>query len=113
MLSKINRLNGQKNFDYVFSQGKNYQSNYLILRIAATKNKFWRLGLIISGRVDKRAVIRNRLRRRLSTIIRQQADNLRTGFDVIISVKPALVALTLKDIEKDSLSLLKKSKWLL
>jgi ribonuclease P protein component len=47
-----------------------------------------RIGLSISLKVDKRAVVRNRIRRRLQAIVRQLLPYMSSNRDLLITVHP-------------------------
>lgn len=49
-----------------------------------------RFAIVISLKVHKRAVRRNRLRRRLQAALLRLRDRLRPGFDGLLTVKPGL-----------------------
>ena len=76
-LPKRHRLRGHRAIDHLHRQGKRHQSPHLLLRVVPAKvgllpppdrrapASFWRCALVISAKVHKRAVVRNRLRRLL------------------------------------------------
>ncbi|MDD2753277.1 MAG: ribonuclease P protein component [Candidatus Portnoybacteria bacterium] len=87
MLSRVNRLNKQKDFDGVFGCGKNKQDGFLVLRYIPNSFKYSRFGIVVSAKVAKRAVDRNRLRRQMSEILRLNQKNIKPGFDVVLVAK--------------------------
>ncbi len=109
MLPKANRLSKQKEFVGVFSGGKTRQSDWLVLRIKPTRNAILRIGLVISSRAAKRAVVRNRLRRQIREILRGALGRIKKGFDLVLIVKSSLVGGSFGEIEADLLVLLKKA----
>lgn len=87
MLSRVNRLSKQKDFEAVFSRGKSRRENFLVMRFLLNRQEESRFGLVVSAKVSKKAVVRNRLRRRLSEIIRSYQGGLKKGFDIVFLVK--------------------------
>lgn len=62
---------------------------YFILRISRNNLFLSRFRFTVSKKVDKRAVVRNKLRRRMSHCIEQQLKNIRGGYDMAFSLRAA------------------------
>ena len=102
------RLRGHRCFDHLHRKGKRFHGTLMVLRKASASNSLLkrpsmpagssiplrsttcRVAVVISSKVSKRAVIRNRLRRRLH-------DHLRSRFEhapehakiwLLVSLKP-------------------------
>lgn len=60
-----------------------------------------RFGFVVSKKVSNKAVVRNKIRRRLSEIIKAEINNIKNGTDLIIIALPG--------IEKKEFSEIKKS----
>ena len=102
------RLRGHRCFDHLHRRGKRFHGTLMVLRKAPAHHSLLkhpanpmgssvqpgpetcRVGVVISSKVSKRAVIRNRLRRRLH-------DHLRSSFEhapehscvwLLVSLKP-------------------------
>jgi len=110
MLPRINRLGRQKDFKNIFTHGRVVQSNYLALRFRRNNLPFTRFGLVIGTVVDKKATVRNRLRRQASEIIRHNLKNIMPGFDIVLVGKPALTRKSFKEIEKEVSALFQKTE---
>ena len=77
-LPREHRLKGHRVFDRLYQQGKRFHSETLVLRVLAANHQLlppeqrrrcpssWRGSVVVSAKVSKRAVQRNRLRRLLS-----------------------------------------------
>ena len=76
VLPQRHRLRGRGVFDYLYQRGQRFQQGLLQLRVAEAAPQLLRerpvdlerelrFGVVISSKVSKRAVKRNRLRRRL------------------------------------------------
>lgn len=84
------RLRRKRDFDAVFGQGRAWHNELLVLRSLPNALEHNRYGFITSKRLGK-AVVRNRVRRRLREVIRVLP--LTRGWDVIVSAKtPAALA---------------------
>lgn len=62
--------------------------------------------LIISKKVSKRAVVRNKLRRRIYEIIRNNYTGWENSLNVVISVKQVCVEASFEELKKNLLHLL-------
>lgn len=82
------------------------------LKIKAVKNNLIqsRFGFVVSGRVSKRAVERNKIKRRLRAIIRNKLSDIKKGFDVIIIVLPAAQKIEFNKLEQSFIKTLKQLK---
>ena len=84
VLPQRHRLRGRGVFDYLYQRGQRFQQGLLQLRVADAAPQLLReppvgldrelpFGVVISSKVSKRAVKRNRLRRRLHEAFLRQA----------------------------------------
>jgi ribonuclease P protein component len=107
-LPKANRLKSRKDFQAVFREGTRRHGSYLTLRalrpssmkkpsldtahnhVQSTNSVLSpiKIGISISTKVSKRAVIRNRLKRQLSAALHQLLPQLSPGWRLVIVVKP-------------------------
>jgi ribonuclease P protein component len=110
MLPRINRLGRQKDFKNIFSFGRVAQAPDLVLRFNRNDLDSARFGLVIGLVVDKKATVRNRLRRQVGEIIRNNLKNITPGFDIVLVAKPALAKKSFKEIEKEVTALFQKTK---
>ncbi len=88
MLPKENRLKKKKDFETVFKQGKGFKQGFLYLKIIKNNLDTSRFGFVISKKFSKKAVIRNKAKRRLSEIIKIRLPGIKKGIDAIIVVMP-------------------------
>lgn len=115
MLSKLYRLKKDSDIKRVFKEGKMFKSPPLSLRLALNgsgRNKF---GFVVSSKVAKKAFSRNKIRRRLSEIIRSQLPKIkkeeaREGFDALIVAYPGTDKLSFAELRALLDSLLEKAK---
>ena len=87
MLSNENRFHGPNSLRFVYRNGKTVHSH--VCKIKYTPNprrKDSRFAIVISKKVHKSAVGRNRIRRRFYEVIRDQIPSMKPGFDVVIIV---------------------------
>jgi ribonuclease P protein component len=110
MLKKEFRLRRQKDFDRVFgNKGSFFSHEYLSLKLVSNSFPYSRFGFIVSNKISKKAVNRNRIKRLLREAIRLTWDDVAVGFDAVIMVKTDISDKKMQDVDKVVDSLLKKS----
>lgn len=85
MLKKENRLTKRKDFESVFKQGKGIKQGSIYLKYKKNGLKECRFGIIIGKNYSKKAVERNKIKRRLREILKEQ--NVQ-GLDIILVALP-------------------------
>lgn len=101
MLAKQYRLQIQ---DWLKNRNKRIisrRSDFFIVRISANDLLFSRFGVIISAKVSKSAVQRNRIKRIIYDFIRLNKLHEIGGQDAAITVLPAVAKLKKEEIEKE------------
>lgn len=92
MLASKYHLSGKKLFEKVLKEGKFVQSDSFGLAFIENGDKdISHFGFIISTKVAKEAVNRNRVKRALSEAVRYQMDKVKNGYDVVFLVKGSSV----------------------
>lgn len=110
MLAKRYRLTKDRDFDRVFKEGEYFTNEFIILKVTKNKLDISRFGFIVNSKISKKSVIRHQIRRRIQEIIRLNLPKTKTGFDVIILVKPEIIDKTYHQIEQVLIKSLKKSE---
>ena len=90
MLPKLHRL-PSRDIPIVMRSGVRYQSAHLtciVLSAAPQTNS--RFAIVVSAKVDKRATVRNRIKRMMSEYIRRNLSDIKTGVSVVCIVKKIL-----------------------
>ena len=108
MLPKIYRLTKNKDFVQIVEKGQ-YAFAYEI-GIKWIKNNLphSRFGIAVSLKIDKRAVVRNRIKRIIRSVLSNNINKIATGFDFLILVKPDIKKMNYEQIQKKLLYLLNK-----
>lgn len=89
-LPKINRIKGKKYFTLILKKGKTKKSEFLTLKFLESPSKESRFGFLVSQKVSKKAVIRNKVKRRLSEIVRQKLKEIKKPIDGVFIAKPGI-----------------------
>lgn len=110
MLPKRNRLKKKKDFEKVFKKGQGFKENFLVLKIVKNNLKINRFGFIVSTKFSKKATVRNKIKRRLSEIIRARLARIKKGKDGVIIVLPGLEINNYWELEEMVNRLFEKAK---
>lgn len=108
-LNKKNRLKRKKDFEGVFKGGKAVKGNFLFAKYLKNDLGLPRFAFIVSAKVSRKAVVRNRIRRVLSDISRARLKELHPLDIILIADKKAAEAPREK-IEQDLESIFQKFK---
>lgn len=117
MLQKANRIRKQKEFDRFFGRdfrqrgGFSCSTKNLILKTLPT-DKVLRFGFIISNKVDNRATVRNKIKRRLREMVRLGLPKIKQKKDVLIVVQKGLARMSYTEIKKELGELLNRARML-
>ena len=108
MFKQENRLKKKKDFDNVFQKGKTIAGKLVFLKIKKNNLNINRIGFIIGLKISKKAVVRNKIKRQLREIIRENISNIKQGFDIVAGVNLKALNEEFQEIKKDTEKLLKK-----
>jgi len=90
MLKKENRIRLKNHFDQVFKRGSSFYYKILGFKIYDNNLDFSRLGVIVSNKVSKKAVNRNRLKRIIRDFFQDNIENIQKGKDIIVITLPEI-----------------------
>lgn len=106
MLAKSHRLAKQNDFRKVFARGKKIASQFFVVYFLKTDLKNPRVAVIVSNKISKQAVVRNKLKRRMREIVKKNLKKL--AHDIIVSAKPAALNQKYLKLSEDLASSLEK-----
>lgn len=88
MLKSVNRLKKDNDFSAAFHSGKKHYSDQLIIFVRPNSLPETRVGVVVSKKISRKAVGRNKIRRVLLSEIAQQIKNhnLPAGADIVVRV---------------------------
>ncbi len=112
MLSRENRLKKKKDFQEVFKKGRGIKEDFLFLKASRNETKISRFGIIVTKKASKKAVIRNKIKRKIGEAVRKNMPQIKKGWDGIFIVSQSLGQEELVKIEKVTMRLLRKTKLL-
>jgi len=116
-LPRQNRIASRKDFLQIQSSGRKYRSQFFLLVLSEHRRPSLsgpdsRIGITVTRKVDKRAVARNKLRRRLKEVFRDVRPQLKKAVDIVVIAHNGACALEFDKVREEFLQLLKKSRLL-
>lgn len=101
MLQQCNRFHGHGSLKFVYKNGQAVRSSLATVKyITNPYRKHSRFAAVVSKKVLKSAVRRNRLRRRIYEIIRLELPHLKKDQDVVIIVfSPEVLVMPHKELK--------------
>lgn len=90
MIIRKNRFHGHHSVSRV--RGPSLHGQYVSVRFAASGRGDYRAAVVVSKKVDKRAVVRNRIRRRIFEVLRVECGLAGKSVDIVVYAKTAELA---------------------
>ena len=87
MLARQFRLRQAKDINRVYARGRFGGSEYLQVKALSTRLPGSRVAIVVSKKIAKSSVVRNRIKRRLSTAVADLWQTVLPGYDIVISVR--------------------------
>lgn len=85
MLSRHSRFHGHKSLNFVYRNGKSTRDPRVTLRyVVNTRQDSCRVAVVVSKKVNKSAVKRNRIRRRIYEVVAN--EKIKGNYDLVFSV---------------------------
>jgi ribonuclease P protein component len=88
MIHGRNRFHGRNSLNGVYRKGKIIRVNSLTLRYMPSRRDDYRLAVVVSKKVSKSAVVRNRIRRRIFETVRLYIKDktISCPYDLVLTV---------------------------
>ncbi len=112
MFSKIYRLTEKEDFSSVFKKGKKLEGFFIWLKFLKNSLGIFRFGFVVGMKISKKAVERNKIKRRLraASYFFLRSAGLLVGYDIVIVAKPEIKKEKFAEILHDLENLVKKIK---
>lgn len=112
MLARRYRFHGHGSLTYLFKHGQTVRGHFLLLRcIKNERRPHGRVAVIVSKKIAKSAVIRNRVRRRVFEVIRLHKPHIAGGYDLaFIAISKDLTTTESYELNKDIEMILKRAR---
>lgn len=102
MLPRSHRLQ-EKRIKYILKKGNKYSNIFFTIKYLPCSQPFSRFCVIVSAKVEPKAVKRNRLRRRLYEIFRLYGPKIPQNYDVVFIAKNPICSKSYEEIAKSLL----------
>lgn len=110
MISQKYRFHSRGGVRYVYQKGKTIRTPVLSLVYAPNSRHLQRFGVVVSKKVLKSAVGRNRIRRRIYEAIRLELPEFKTPQDCLFVVfSPSLLKMPFRELRRTIHELLERS----
>ena len=94
----------------IFREGAHTAGNFIFLKFTQNNLRTNRFAFAVGIKISKKAVARNKIKRELREIIKENILKLKTGFDFLIIAKPQIIKKKYQEIKKEIEGLFKKIK---
>ena len=101
-----------RDIEKTMRHGRLFHASHVFFRLKRnnTSPKINRYAFVVSTKVDKRAVVRNTIKRRLKELVRKHAEIIPIGYDVVFIVRASAVHASFEELSRNIYGLLRKSK---
>lgn len=113
MLATEYRLRKKGDIDRVWKHGRSFVTPIFSLKYLKSDLPGTRFAVIVGTKVHKRAVIRNKAKRRLREALRVALPKVRPGFDVLVVARKGIETKEYADILQTMTFALQKSRLVL
>jgi ribonuclease P protein component len=87
MIKSTHRFHGRSSLRFVYQRGQAVRGGQVSLRYAFNSRRTeYRVAVVVSRKVSKSAVVRNRVRRRVYEVIRKNASRITSPYDLVFTV---------------------------
>ena len=110
VLPKENRLKRNKDFEQVFKKGKGLRKDFLFLKVLKKEEESEpKFGFVVSQKISKKAVLRNKAKRKLREIVRKRIKKIKKGVDGVLVALPGIEKKSFKELERTIIELFEKA----
>lgn len=91
MITRSHRFHGLNSLRHVYTHGRTMRAGLFAVKSElnprrAGSNLGYRAAVVVSRKVHKSAVVRNRIRRRVYEILRRHEAEIRQPFDIVVTI---------------------------
>lgn len=114
MIGQKNRFHGHNSLSYVYSKGRTLRGPGFAIKYADNpRRKNYRCAVVVSKKVSKSAVTRNRIRRRFYELVRDVEGQLIGNPDIVVTVYAENIAtIDFEELKKSFLQVMLQTEML-
>jgi len=87
MIPRQNRFAGHGSLNYVYRHGRTIRGPlFAVKAVSNSRRQTYRVAVVVSRKINKSAVARNRMRRRLYEIVHGLGPDINGPYDIVITV---------------------------
>lgn len=101
MLPAAHRLRGDAQFRQLFRNARVVHGQLLLLRVVATENQYPRVAFVVANKIAKKAIVRNKLKRRMREIVRKLLPHIIPYRDILLTAKKDAPTATFQALEAE------------
>lgn len=110
MLSKKYRVKKFKDFEELFDKGDFKSASSFYIKYVKNNEEYSKISVVVPKKVAKLAVVRNRIKRQLSEIIRLKYKELKPGYNILLVCKPNVLQMQYGQLDREWDYLMEKSE---
>jgi len=111
MIRRGNRFHGRGAIQRLYKAGASVRTSSLSLKYAPSNRPDYRLAVVVSKKIHKSAVVRNRIRRRIYENVRILSGSFVRPYDLLITVyDESIASIPAEKLQSDVVVLLQKAK---
>lgn len=99
MLKKKYRVKNFKDFKEILENGSYFGVKEFYIKFSKNNLDYSKISVVVPIKIDKRAVVRNRIKRQMSEIIRLLYKEIKPGFNIVFFCKNPILNSEQKDIK--------------
>lgn len=87
MIARDFRLRRASDFARVYKYGRSFGAKDLYIKSTKTNYDFSRVAVVVSKKVSKKAVVRNKIKRQNIELLRKDWGKLKPGYNIVVTIK--------------------------
>lgn len=107
-MKKINIVRDSKDFENAIKKGNRTSNTNYIIYVISNEREYYRFGISVGKKISNRAVIRNKLKRQLKSIIDNHKNLYQNHQDYIIIMKRNCLESNYEELENSFLNIMNK-----
>jgi ribonuclease P protein component len=80
----------EKEFEKILKRGKGFKEDDLVLKVLRNFSERKRIGFLVTKKAFPKAVLRNKIKRRLRELMRAEIENIKEGLDLVFITLPGI-----------------------
>jgi ribonuclease P protein component len=80
----------EKEFEKVLKRGQSFREDVLVLKVLRNFSLRKRIGFLVTKKAFSKAVLRNKIKRKLRELMRAEVENIKEGLDLVFIPLPGI-----------------------